>query len=379
MEPPTRPAEAGPLLPPRDVESRGPLGDVFLELAERLLRAGRPPDVALALVESVVTAYGFPRAAFLGNVSGRLGPLATHGAVEEAVGVGSSPLVQRAHEQSATQVLECVDSACEPWLTRVVPPGSDVVVVPLRVGDQALGAVVLQLPTTLRDQQGRCMLREVEQAARYAALALDRVQRLAQLQRLAATDDLTMIANRRSLLESLNREVARSVRRGEPVSLVMLDLDHFKQINDVHGHPAGDEALRNVAAALTIASRHLDTPGRYGGEEFAVVLPDCDAERSVLIADRLRAAVSAAPAAAPLTASAGVASLPAHADDADQLILAADDALLAAKRSGRNRTVGSTGLSTRRERAGFGAAGKRAGRSNVRVAPAEPARPRPGV
>ena len=346
MDPPSTVTEARPA---RVSDSRGRGGAPLLDLAERLLRSDRPPQVADAVVQCLATTYGFPRVAFLGQLSGLLHPLAAHGAAQEGVGLGVSPLVQRAHDQETTQVRSCLDSATEPWLTRVLPAGSDVLVVPLRAGDQALGAVVLQIPTVRRDRQGPRVLREVEQAARYAALSLDRVQRLELLQRLAATDDLTMIANRRSLLASLDREVSRSLRRSEPVSLVMLDLDHFKQINDVHGHPAGDQALRNVAAALTIASRHLDTPGRYGGEEFAVILPDCDAERSAVIADRLRAAVAAAPAAAPLTASAGVASFPRHADDVDQLIVAADDALLAAKRSGRNRTVMSSGFSPRRE------------------------------
>lgn len=351
MAPPTRRPGGPSLHGPGDGRTRGRLDAALLDLAERLLRAVRPPEVAAALVESVVMTYGFPRAALLGNVSGLLGPLAAHRAVQECVGLGSSAVVQRAHEQKATQVVLSLDSACEPWLTQVLPVGSDMLVVPLRVAERGLGALVLQVPRALRGQKGRHLLREVELSARYAALALDRVQRLAQLQRLAATDDLTMIANRRSLLASLDREVARAVRRGEAVSLVMLDLDHFKQINDVHGHPAGDEALRNVAAALTVASRHLDTPGRYGGEEFAVVLPDCDVQRSVVIADRLRTAVAAAPAAAPLTASAGVATFPTHTVDASGLVLAADDALLLAKRSGRNRTVASTALAVAPDRA----------------------------
>jgi diguanylate cyclase (GGDEF)-like protein len=332
-----------PLLPPRVAEGRGELDGALLLLAERLLAAARPPDVADALVDSVVSTYGFPRVVLLGHVSGLLAPLSAHGTVESSVGLGSSALVERAHEQGQTQVVTGLDPAEEPWLSRLLPPGSDVLVVPLRVAQQSVGAVLLQIPMTLRGHQGRRLLHEVERSAGYAALALDRVQRVAQLQRLAATDDLTMIANRRSFLASLDREIARSVRRGEPVSLVLLDLDHFKQINDVHGHPAGDQALRNVAAALTIASRNLDTPARYGGEEFAVILPDCDAQRSVLIADRLRAAVSAAPAASPLTASAGVATFPTDARDAEELIVAADDALLQAKSTGRDRTVRSAG------------------------------------
>ena len=98
---------------------------------------------------------------------------------------------------------------------------------------------------------------------------------LEQVQRLAATDGLTKIANRRTFETTLEREVARAARSAEHLSLVLLDIDHFKRLNDAHGHQAGDEVLRNVAAALSCACRDFDTAARYGGEEFAVVLPGC--------------------------------------------------------------------------------------------------------
>jgi diguanylate cyclase (GGDEF)-like protein len=199
------------------------------------------------------------------------------------------------------------------------------------------------VPVTLTGRRSARVVAQVERAAASGGSALARAVRTGQLERLAATDHLTMIANRRSFTASLERELARSVRSGKPVSLVMLDLDDFKLVNDVYGHPAGDEALRNVAAALSIACRDLDTPARYGGEEFTVILPDCDEQGCLAIAERLRAAVAAAPAARPLTASAGVATFPAHAEDGEQLVEAADAALLLAKRAGRNRTVVSGG------------------------------------
>ena len=129
---------------------RGRLDAALLDLAERLLAARRPPEVAAALVDSVVRTYGFPRATVLGNVSGLLGPLAAHGTLQERVGLGSSATVQRAHEKRAPQVVLSLDSACEPWLAQVLPAGSDVLVVPLRAAEQALGALVLQIPRALR-------------------------------------------------------------------------------------------------------------------------------------------------------------------------------------------------------------------------------------
>ncbi|MBC7638215.1 MAG: GGDEF domain-containing protein [Rhodoferax sp.] len=328
------------LLPTPGADARNrDFDDANLQLAERLLGAGEPREVASLLLDAVVTTYGFPRGVLLGRTESRLAPLATHGVPDAAAVSGTSATVERAHEQQATQVLSSFNPVTEPLLARLLPPGADLLVLPLAADGRPLGALVLQLPTALRGRRGRRLLEEVERGATYAGLALRRVQRLAQLQRLAATDDLTMIANRRSFHASLDRELARSVRQGEPVSLVLLDLDKFKEINDLHGHPAGDEALRNVAAALTVASRDLDTAARYGGEEFAVILPECGTDQCVAIADRLRAAVRETPAVRALTASAGVATFPDHASDSEGLIRAADAALLQAKRDGRDRTV----------------------------------------
>lgn len=339
MDLPARPPGIPALVPSAAGDTRRDLDAALLKLAERLLDANEPGDVAATLLEVVVETYGFPRGLVATHTSGLLSALATHGVLHSSVGVGSSAAVDCAHQQQSARVVAALDPVEEPWLARLLPAGSDLLVLPMGAEQRPLGALVLQVPAVLRGPQGRRLLSEVERGTRYAELALYRVQRLAQLGRLAATDDLTKIANRRSFQSSLERELSRSVRRGEPVSLVLLDLDYFKQINDLHGHPAGDEALRNVAAALTIACRDLDTLARYGGEEFAVILPDCDSERSVGIAERLRGAVSTAPAVRPLTASAGVATFPDHAADSDQLIKAADDALLEAKRKGRDRTV----------------------------------------
>jgi diguanylate cyclase (GGDEF)-like protein len=332
--------QARALLPPAVTDARSQhLDEALLQLAERLLHAREPREVATSLLESVVTTYGFPRGVVAVHLEQRLSPLALHGTVETGVGTGLSAVVGRAEAAAATQVVQRLDAEDEPWLARLLPPGSDLLVLPLTAEERHLGALVLQVPVVLRGPQGRRFLKEVERAATYAGLALDRVQRLAQLQRLAATDELTRIANRRGFLTSLDREIARSLRHNEPVSLILLDLDRFKEINDVHGHPAGDEALRNAAAALAMACRDLDIPARYGGEEFAIILPECDLERGAAVAERFRAAISAAPAVTRLCASAGVATFPTHAHDAEQLIKAADDALLEAKRTGRDRTV----------------------------------------
>lgn len=323
--------------------------EALLLLAEGLLSAADSHTAAAVLLESVVSLYGAPRAVLLAAPDGRLPILATHGVCTSTSPVGPcrSDAVSRAVDEGTTALLSRLDPATEPWLGKLLPAGVDLLVVPLHADSRRYGALLLQLPELGPGQQRdpgwrSALVGPPERVASCAARALRNLWRMEQLERLAATDDLTMIANRRAFTAALERELARGARSGEPVSLVILDLDKFKSVNDDYGHPAGDEALRNVAAALSIACRDLDTAARYGGEEFAVILPDCGPDRCVDIADRLREAVASAPAVRPLTASAGVASYPSQASDVDSLVRAADNALLVSKRTGRNRTTRAT-------------------------------------
>jgi diguanylate cyclase (GGDEF)-like protein len=342
---PVTPETAGSAdLPPCDAEPGLPEDSelqVLLHLAERLLAAPDAPGAAREVLDSVVGGYGIPRAVLLAAPDGGLTVLASHGLASALPPAGpcDSAAVRRALDTGSVVLLRSLALEHEPWLTELLPPAVDLLVVPVTAGGRRFGALVLQLPVLREPAWHLAIVPALERAAACLARSLRTLWRVQQLERLAATDDLTMIANRRSFMSSLERELARSTRSGEPVTLVILDLDGFKAVNDEHGHPAGDEALRNVAAALTIVCRDLDTPARYGGEEFAVILPDCGPSQGMEIAERLRAAVRAAPAVTTLTASAGVATFPQHGRDVDTLVRVADDALLTAKRGGRNRTV----------------------------------------
>jgi two-component system cell cycle response regulator len=322
--------------------------EALTTFAERVERAVDSKNVARLLLDSVVDTLDVRRGLVLAGPEGQLPLLASYG-LEEHVArrpgrAGASAVVEVAHGEHATQLVRGLDEQADPWLARLLPDAQDLVVVPLVAEGKPLGALVLERAVEHGGRIPRRTVTALERSASYAALALRNAWLLEQVQRLAATDGLTKIANRRTFEATLEREVARATRSAEHVSLVMVDIDHFKTLNDTHGHQAGDEVLRNVAAALSCECRDFDTPARYGGEEFAIVLPGCGPEEAVAIAERLRQAVAAAPSVVPITASAGVATYPAHAGDADTLVRAADEALYQSKNAGRDRTTQSCGV-----------------------------------
>ncbi len=170
-------------------------------------------------------------------------------------------------------------------------------------------------------------------------------ERKAVLVDLATTDPLTGLPNRRALRTGLDRGLDHAKRRGTPLSLILLDLDHFKTINDEHGHLTGDAVLRRVAEILKAHLRSTDLAARYGGEEFAVLLPDTGSDAATRTAERVRVALSAAPIefqgrSVRVTASLGVVAYPEHGLTTAELVHRADAALYTAKRAGRDRVHG---------------------------------------
>jgi len=157
----------------------------------------------------------------------------------------------------------------------------------------------------------------------------------------AFTDHLTGLANRRRFERQLEREVARVERYGHPFSLLMIDIDSFKDLNDSFGHDAGDEAIRRLSKVLREGTRGIDLAARIGGEEFAVLLAETSKEGGLEVAERLRAAIKVMeiPTARHITASFGVAECPRDAHTAADVLKAADVALYEAKRNGRDRVV----------------------------------------
>jgi diguanylate cyclase (GGDEF)-like protein len=212
-----------------------------------------------------------------------------------------------------------------------------VLFLPLAVRDVLVGAV--GLVCTIRDPEFDAVTIEfLHDVVQPIALGMENSRLFSSLAQMATTDELTGLANRRKFMDSLRVEVARSARDGATLSMLVIDVDYLKRINDTHGHPVGDQAIRLVADRLTRRRRVTDLPARLGGEEFGVLLPATDREAALLTAERICREVGDAdlPPVGRVTVSIGLASLD-EADDGEQLIRLADQRLYIAKGHGRNQ------------------------------------------
>lgn len=215
---------------------------------------------------------------------------------------------------------------------------------PLRCRAQTVAALVMierrasRIQPTLEWSVGESLSEMLEGPAQ----ALDNALKLRRSEALSVTDDLTQLYNSRYLNQVLRREAKRASRSGRPLSLLFLDLDGFKGINDTHGHQAGSRALVEAAAVIRRCARETDVVARFGGDEFAIILPDTGSDGAVAVGDRVRERLSAHPflegngLSIRLTASVGVATLPDVAASAEELVRAADMAMYQVKDSGKN-------------------------------------------
>ncbi len=221
-----------------------------------------------------------------------------------------------------------------------------VLALPLRAGDRILGMLSAQSyqPNAYTSEDQYLL----EMLAATAAIAIENSRLLKEIQWLAITDPLTGLYNRRGLFELAEREVERYRRFGRPFCVYMIDIDHFKQINDTHGHAAGDQVLVGLAKRLKQRIRDIDIIGRYGGEELLVVLPETQLAQGLLAAERARGHVEQHPihtehGEIPVTISVGVAEIDAQISDLAALVDRADSAMYAAKQAGRNRVMAYRG------------------------------------
>jgi diguanylate cyclase (GGDEF)-like protein len=308
-------------------------------------------EIVAILLRSVASAFAFKRVAIVWEKKGRLV------AAKFAVGDAEVPPVQaappgrlgkralsgevatRALATNAPVLVHRLSPEADPALDEIVPGGTNLIVVPLRAGHDRLGLLLAEAGPPFARRVSRRSLDMLNRFAVHAALTINNAHLQAEVARLASSDALTGLANRRQLDFALGREVARTVRTKEPLSVALIDIDHFKDINDTFGHVAGDEVLREVAGALARSVRDVDLVARYGGEEFAIVLPNCASAGALVVVERVRAAVAAVGGVAKVTVSAGIATGAGEGTDGYSLITAADEALYESKRAGRDRAT----------------------------------------
>jgi diguanylate cyclase (GGDEF)-like protein len=214
----------------------------------------------------------------------------------------------------------------------------EIVCVPELVGGEVIGAVLVRHQRPL-DEEDKA---RVSESVAQSAPVLANLRTLAMAETRAATDALTGLPNSRACQDTVKRMTAQAGRAGAVLTAVMLDLDHFKQINDRFGHGAGDDALAAAASAITASLRTSDFAGRYGGEEFLLLLPETDTTGAMEVAEKIRAVISQIQIPTvdrEITASLGVATYPHDAGDAEMLLRKADQALYAAKAAGRNQVA----------------------------------------
>jgi diguanylate cyclase (GGDEF)-like protein len=220
-------------------------------------------------------------------------------------------------------------------------PCGSIVTTVMRAGERIVGAIAVHAKRW--GAYSSTDLSALEMLAATAAIAIRNAQLFAQVQRLATTDPLTGVANRRHFYDLAHREIERAVRYAKPISIILFDVDHFKRINDTHGHFIGDQVLRTIALRCNDDLREIDTLARFGGEEFIALLPETSYQQARHVAERLRIRISQHPietdsGPVPTTISAGVASSEGMEQaEFDALFSKADQALYIAKNAGRNQ------------------------------------------
>jgi diguanylate cyclase (GGDEF)-like protein/PAS domain S-box-containing protein len=216
------------------------------------------------------------------------------------------------------------------------------VIIPLKTADRVVGVMYLYLRAGAKiGKNGRDLLQNI---GNQLAVSIENARLFEKTKELSIHDPLTGLANRNLMNEELDKAIAVSRRTGRPVSVIMLDLDHFKKYNDTYGHTEGDRLLTSVAKLISQEIREVDLAARYGGEEFLVILPDSPTEAAVLVADRIRQAVGSTQyilnggsQPTQIKVSLGVATYDDYIANTDMLVARADASLYSAKNKGRNR------------------------------------------
>ena len=327
----------------RALRSRVERRDALIDIVRGVNATLEPAKIAEVIVEHAATWVPAPCWAVVSaDLQGQLSVLADR---------GLTPDMGPAVYAVATWVMHRSQEFVTPDLaqdTRVTDPAVGAVIAfPLACRGRKVGAVVaLDRQASAREpRMAASMLRAVRVLLEPMSVALDNALLLKRAEALSVTDDLTHLYNSRYLNLVLRRETKRASRSGRPLSLLFIDLDGFKAVNDTHGHLFGSRALVEAAAVIRSSARETDVVSRFGGDEFAIILPDTGGEGAFAVGARVRDKIAAHTFLAAdgldihLTGSVGVATLPDVAASAEELVQAADTAMYQVKESGKNGII----------------------------------------
>ena len=324
----------------RAVKSRVDRREALVDILRAVNTTLEPPRIAEQIVERAATWVPAPCWAIVSqDLSGELSVLAERGLAPEmgpAVYKVAAWVMQRGQEFVAGDVSRDPRVSCD--------LAGAVVAFPLSCRGRKVGALLgLDRVVSKREpKMSASLLRAVRLLLEPASVALDNALQLQRAQELSVTDDLTKLYNSRYLNQVLRREAKRASRSGRPLSLLFIDLDGFKSVNDTHGHLFGSRVLVEAAAVIRGSARETDVVSRFGGDEFALVLPDTGADGAYAVGARIRERVAAHTFLGDdglnirLSCSVGVATLPDVAASAEELMHAADKAMYAVKETGKN-------------------------------------------
>jgi diguanylate cyclase (GGDEF)-like protein len=314
--------------------------DALLDIVRGVNATLEPSKIADVIVDRGATWVPAPCWAVVSaDLSGQLSVLAER---------GLTPEMGAAVQAIATWVMHRNQEFVTADLTRDArvadPAVGAVVAFPLSCRGRRVGALVAldRVPSAREPRLSDSMLRAVRILLEPASVALDNALLLKRAEALSVTDDLTHLYNSRYLNLVLRRETKRASRSGRPLSLLFIDLDGFKEVNDTHGHLFGSRALVEAAAVIRSSARETDVVSRFGGDEFALVLPDTGGEGAYAVGERIRERIAAHRFLMGdgldihLTVSVGVATLPDVANSSEELVQAADKAMYRVKDSGKN-------------------------------------------
>jgi diguanylate cyclase (GGDEF)-like protein len=324
----------------RNLRRKGFDLEALAALAEEMDTVASTSEAVGKLADVAAKTFSFQRTAVLLMEGTELKVLADRNCGSQpSTNLLEDRIIKNLQKSQREILISTLDQHENPGLASLFPNGQRLVLAPLVVEGNWVGALVAESSPKRRYRVDAGALSVVGQFSAHAALALSNVWLLEQVQKLADTDSLTGVANRMKFDSVLSAELNRADRSNEPVTLLMVDVDHFKSLNDRFGHQAGDEMLKALGAALQEACRDFDTVARYGGEEFAVILPTTGRVGSTAAGERFRKLVEDLDTPVRVTASVGVATFPHTALDPDSLVRAADDALYQSKREGRNKVT----------------------------------------